>query len=931
MFHPLRRLHAYLLRKSRAYAWWQTRSYKRHVHQGLAGLAVCLVLVLSFIFVKNVLAVNSWTQTDWSGGVGTSTSTQYSSQSNLDTTGTAGETSIAPGSNKLADAGFESGLTGWNGGIAPDQLSGMQLWLKADAITGLNDGDLVSSWNDSSGNNNNATQANNTLEPIYKTGVINGYPTVRFDGSNDKLAVSGTITHGTILTVGKHAGSNQVFAEVGGGTISSHRGLYGTACPTYCTYEQYYSNSLSISNGGGGPLNSFSILTGQSPTTPLISTSFALGQGTPSYAYLAGDVAEMLIYDSSLSTANRQSVEAYLQAKYDITGAPYVTAASDNTTYFDGSASVKLVAGSSGGQYVQSVNVGDTNTYTLSAYAYTDGSAVSSSDVELSYDNSPISTTYTSVGGGWYKLTGTLTGANASRNYGVQVMSNKTVYVDDTSLIHYPTSGTLTSAIFDGTTAEDWGTLGYTATTPAGTSVSVKLRTGNNADLSGTPAFSSCSATTNGSDATSACAPDKTRYAQYQVTFSGDGSATPVLQDISIAYSASDTVPPPTNASSVLMYRSDGGASVASNGWDNTNPYFSWTAGADDAGGSGIKGYCLYLGQDNTANVATTEGYLGTSPLDTDGACQFAISTNYVDLSTAGYIGTALTSSDSPYYLLVKAIDNANNVYTGSAAAFHFRYDNTPPSNPAFITAPSQFVSDKAVTLTWDTSGGSGPSDTNSGLAGLQYRVGSSGTWYGDAHNGNQDSTDLLTNDGSYTMQSSPDFANLQEGNNLVYFRTWDNAGNYSPAYVTTAIKINTASPSSPQNVTATPSTNTANSFAFSWLAPASFTGQASNITYCYTVNAVPTSSNCTYTSAGATSLPAGAYATQPGDNTLYVVAKDEAGNINYATAASTTFTANTSAPGIPLNIDIADISVKATSNWKLAISWEAPPTSAPE
>ena len=82
-------------------------------------------------------------------------------------------------------------------------------------------------------------------------------------------------------------------------------------------------------------------------------------------------------------------------------------------------------------------------------------------------------------------------------------------------------------------------------------------------------------------------------------------------------------------------------------------------------------------------------------------------------------------------------------------------------------------------------------------------------------------------------------------------------------------------------------------------------------MTYCYTVNALPSSSNCTYTSAGATSLPAGAYATQPGDNTFYVAAKDEAGNINYATAASTTFTANTAAPGVPLNTDIADISVK--------------------
>ena len=62
------------------------------------------------------------------------------------------------------------------------------------------------------------------------------------------------------------------------------------------------------------------------------------------------------------------------------------------------------------------------------------------------------------------------------------------------------------------------------------------------------------------------------------------------------------------------MYKSNGGDSVSSNGWVNANPYFAWTAGADDPGGSGIKGYCLYLGQDNTANPATTKGLLGHQP-----------------------------------------------------------------------------------------------------------------------------------------------------------------------------------------------------------------------------------------------------------------------------------------------------------------------------
>ena len=318
---------------------------------------------------------------------------------------------------------------------------------------------------------------------------------------------------------------------------------------------------------------------------------------------------------------------------------------------------------------------------------------------------------------------------------------------------------------------------------------------------------------------------------------------------------------------------------------------------------------------------------MGTSPVNTGGACPFAISSTNIDTSLSGYIATALTSSTSPYYLNIKAIDNADNVYNGSSAQFEFMFDNVPPTNPAFISAPSEFVSSKQVTLTWPTTGADAASDDNSGIAGLQYKIGAIGTWYGVNHNGSQGMTDLLSNNGSYTTISNPDFANLVQGNNIIYFRTWDNAGNTSTAYVTTVVKINTTAPSSPQNLTATPTINTTNSFAFSWLVPATYTGSASNITYCYTVNVLPTVSNCAYTAAGQTSLDAGAYATEPGDNTFYVVAKDEAGNINYATAASATFTANTPAPGVPLNLDIADISTKATSSWKLALSWNTPST----
>lgn len=388
-----------------------------------------------------------------------------------------------------------------------------------------------------------------------------------------------------------------------------------------------------------------------------------------------------------------------------------------------------------------------------------------------------------------------------------------------------------------------------------------------------------------------------------------------------------DITTPVTNASNVQLTRGQTGPNVTSNGWINQNMYFSWTAGADEGGGSGIAGYCLYLGHDPTGNPMTTKGNLGTGTLDTDGTCQFAVNANHLDTTVSGMIGTALDSSSSPYYLNVLAVDNANNVYNGSSAQFQFRYDTVSPSNPDYVSAPSQFVADKDVNLTWPTTGDHAASDNLSSVAGLQYRIGSGGTWYGANHTGASDCSDLLGNNGSYTLQSSPDFSSLHEGENIIYFRTWDSACNVSATTITTVVKINTSAPSSPQNLTVTPATNTLNSFAFSWSPPATFEGSVSGVTYCYSVNTLPTVSTCTFTPAGATTLPSGAYATQPGDNTFYIVAKDEAGNINYATVASVTFTANTSAPGIPQDIDLADVSVKASSVWKLALSWEPPAT----
>ena len=409
----------------------------------------------------------------------------------------------------------------------------------------------------------------------------------------------------------------------------------------------------------------------------------------------------------------------------------------------------------------------------------------------------------------------------------------------------------------------------------------------------------------------------------WQAVLQGDGTQQVQLDSVTLAATA-DSTPPAANASSVVIKRSSGGDVINNGDWTNAStPYFSWSPANDSQ--SSILGYCVYVGTDSNADPVTTKGLLGTSPVNVNSDCPYVVSGTSLNLATSGVLATPLSTSNSPYYIKIKAIDNAQNIYSGTSASANFRFDDTAPTNPLFVSTPSQFVSSKQVNVTWPTADANAANDNNSGVAGLQYRIGSSGTWYGDAHTGSQSSSDLLANDGSYETVDPPDFDSLHDGNNTIYFRTYDNAGNVSTTYVTGVIKINTVSPTSPLNVTATPSTNTTNSFAFNWQPPASYGGSEGNLVYCYTINTLPSANTCTFTAAGVTNLSAGAYATQPGDNTFYVVAKDEAGNINYATYGQATFTANTAAPGIPLNTDVADISVKATSNWRLALSWDAP------
>lgn len=102
----------------------------------------------------------------------------------------------------------------------------------------------------------------------------------------------------------------------------------------------------------------------------------------------------------------------------------------------------------------------------------------------------------------------------------------------------YASSGTLTSSIFDTAQKSDWGFLTYTATTPTNTGVQVKVRSGDQANMSDAMGWDGCNALANNTAlANSTCVFSDDRYIQYQVTLtSTDSGQTPVLSDIALEF-----------------------------------------------------------------------------------------------------------------------------------------------------------------------------------------------------------------------------------------------------------------------------------------------------------------------------------------------------------------------------------------------------------
>jgi hypothetical protein len=223
--------------------------------------------------------------------------------------------------------------------LAPDDVSDLALWLKADALS-LANNDPVSSWTDSSTSSNPATQATSGKQPIYKTNQVNGLPVVEFStsGTPDFMQTGnlGVTTDRTIILVSKKIGSkisNDRYLAIGdanssmfekAGNIAAYTGDNSTFSPVDfprvstaafavwgirlpgATLARLCANYIQ-----GSELVPNSQITGDLP----LSIGAQPDEGSP----ISAQFAEIIVYNKDLTDDEYLGVVRGLVEKYHIT------------------------------------------------------------------------------------------------------------------------------------------------------------------------------------------------------------------------------------------------------------------------------------------------------------------------------------------------------------------------------------------------------------------------------------------------------------------------------------------------------------------------------------------------------------------------------------------------------------------------------------
>jgi hypothetical protein len=245
--------------------------------------------------------------------------------------------------------------------LAPDTLSGLRLWLRADAVS-TNDATqvrrsgtqvFVRRWNDQSGRGNPAVQEATASQPLWLPGAAAGHAVLRFDGLNDQLLLPRPIATNSfcLFAVFRTSRAHEIDPEsgVGVGGVSGQRYLFGAQHGGDANGGAGLSagtNGISAYEHGSGYMPALAVHAGQvgqgmvvvalnydaklpsldvqglpartGVLSPRSQVTAPVEIGAGAYGAFGGDLAEVLLFDRPLTERERLGVEAYLGAKYAV-------------------------------------------------------------------------------------------------------------------------------------------------------------------------------------------------------------------------------------------------------------------------------------------------------------------------------------------------------------------------------------------------------------------------------------------------------------------------------------------------------------------------------------------------------------------------------------------------------------------------------------
>ncbi len=244
----------------------------------------------------------------------------------LESTNTGG-TSVS----SVGEVGIDTSIT----------KTSLKLWLRADdGVTGTIDSTDVGTWYDASGNLDNATEYNSAAKPLYRTNQINGKSALVFNGSASRLNLQSSSAIGIqnsdyeIFIVAKSSYTAQpefLFSGTGAQYEIQLNGVGVRYIPLTTTtyidegtageYSDGNAHVFEVRASSSGGAVSVDGLDGGTSATDLRNpndVSISIGTRQDSTYAFNGDIAEIIIYDSLLSSSDRSKVEQYLANKYNI-------------------------------------------------------------------------------------------------------------------------------------------------------------------------------------------------------------------------------------------------------------------------------------------------------------------------------------------------------------------------------------------------------------------------------------------------------------------------------------------------------------------------------------------------------------------------------------------------------------------------------------